>query len=345
MTKIAETIEPAQSTELAKIITDSGLELNDGEQIKQSYLPYFIELSEIKDEMKKINFDNPSELDETIAKKIRLKLVKIRTGSKDLKDQRKKIHLLRGNLEQDAWNLLKSTCELEEEICEQVEKRRENLEKARIEAVKQSRLSELLPLGFQFQNGFDLGKMDDAMYQSLRLGLETAKRDKEEAEAKAELERIEAEKARIAEDARIRADNERLQKERSEYEAKAKKEREALEKKMAEEKAKADAAKKEADAKLQAEREAREKLEREAKAKADAELKAKKDADAKIEAENKARLINEAKAAKAPLKEKMKVWVSQFSIPLGQPDCLGAVVIAEKFEAFKKWAESQIEEI
>ncbi|MCV6900744.1 hypothetical protein OE165_27305, partial [Escherichia coli] len=82
---------------------------------------------------KKINFENPTELDEKIARELRLRTVKIRTGSQDVKDERKRIHTLKANIEQDAWNLIKSTCQLEEEQFLQVEKKREKAEQLRKE--------------------------------------------------------------------------------------------------------------------------------------------------------------------------------------------------------------------
>ena len=95
--------------ELEKVITDSGIALTDSEEIRQSYLPFFEQMGAIKEESKKINFDNPSVLDEKIARELRLRQVKIRTGCKELKDERKRIHLLRGNLEQSMFNLIEKT--------------------------------------------------------------------------------------------------------------------------------------------------------------------------------------------------------------------------------------------
>jgi hypothetical protein len=80
-----------ENTAPDKVITESGLVLNEAEEIKQSYLPFFIQLAEIKEEAKKINFENPSMLDEKIARELRLRTVKVRTGSEDIKNTRKKI--------------------------------------------------------------------------------------------------------------------------------------------------------------------------------------------------------------------------------------------------------------
>lgn len=345
-----------QEQQLDTLVSQSGLELNQGEQIKQSYLPYFIQLAEIKAQASKINFENPTELDEKIARELRLKTVKIRTGSKDVKDDRKKIHALKANLEQDAWNLIKSTCELEEEQFFQVENRRAQIEKQRIESIRLERIAQIEPYASFVPVGLPLGTMSDDDFSMLLSGAKLNHQAKIDAEAKAELERIEKELALEKERERIRLENERLKKEAEEREAAMKAERLEAEKKAEAIKAKADAEKKASEekarkereaieAKLKAERLERERLEAEkaAKEKADREEKARIEAAQK--AAEKERIAAEAKAAKAPLKEKMRVWVSAFTIPSGQPDCMGAVIIAEKFEAFKKWAEAQIEEI
>jgi colicin import membrane protein len=84
------------------------------------------------------------------------------------------------------------------------------------------------------------------------------------------------------------------------------------------------------------------KLEAELKAKRDAEIKAQKEAEAKAEAERKAK----AEAAKAPDKQKLTVWVESLSLPeLILTTSTGKAaegVIKEKFNAFKTWAKSQI---
>lgn len=49
------------------------------------------------------------------------------------------------------------------------------------------------------------------------------------------------------------------------------------------------------------------------------------------------------KLAKEPIKKQMSVWVSSFSIPENEISNETKSAIIEKFEAFKKWAESQIE--
>jgi len=230
-----------QEQQLDKLVSQSGLELNQGEQIKQSYLPYFEQLAEIKEQAKKINFENPSELDEKIARELRLKTVKIRTGSKDVKDDRKKIHALKANLEQDAWNLIKSTCELEEEQFFQVENKRALIEKQRIENIRLERIAAIEPYASFIPVGLPFGTMSDDDFSMLLSGAKLNHQAKIYADAKAESDRIERERLESEERERIRVENERLKKEAEEREAAMKAEREAAEKKLAEERAKAEA--------------------------------------------------------------------------------------------------------
>ena len=354
-----EQIESPEVEQLSVILSEGGLELTEAEVIKQSYLPYFEQMSQVKKESAKIDFENPSEIDEKIARDLRLRTVRIRTGSEDVKNTRKNIHQLKANLEQSAWNLIRDTCKLDEERFAQVEKAREIKAANERAAKKAERMSELQPVAEFVPMGIDLGNMSDEDYGKLKAGAIAQAEAKKAADIEAEKQRIAAEKAKAEEDARIRAENERLQKEKEVAEAKAKKEREALQKKLDAEKAKADAAKKEADAKLAKEREVAEKKmaeERAAREKVEAELKAQSDARKaaadKAAADEKARIAAEKKAAKAPDKTKMVAWVESMDIPdhahlkLSTEDAIRmSNEIYDKFYSFKKWAESKIAEL
>lgn len=206
-----QTVETPTQVALDRIVNDSGLQLNDAETIKQSYLPYFVQIAEIKEQAKKIDFENPKSIDEKIARDLRLKTVKIRTGSEAVKDERKKIHMLKANVEQSAWNLIKTTCQLDEEVFMQVEKKREIAEAKRKAELKQQRLIELQPytqfISIEFIN---LGEMSDEAYGNLIEGARLQLQAKIDAEAK-EIERKAAQqKAEDEERARINKENEAL---------------------------------------------------------------------------------------------------------------------------------------
>lgn len=346
--------------QLETVLEQSGLILSDAETIKQSYLPYFEQLAEIKEQSTKIDFANPTQLDESIARELRLKTVKIRTGSEALKNERKKVHLLRGNLEQDSWNLIKSTCLLSEETFAQVEKASERKEAARKAQLKSERQDLLKPYTEQ-SDIYPLGEMSQDAFDDLLNGMKLAHEAKIEAFRKAEEERIAKEKAEAEERERIRVENERLkaeaiqkEKERQAEIAKAEAERKAIEEKAQKERkaleAKAKAERELAEAKLKKEREANEKLQAEIKAKADAEEKAKREAEAKEKAEYEAKIIAEKKAALAPDKVKLTLWLELLTmpnIPTGLSNESGTIglEISNKFDSFKQWANKRIEEL
>ena len=330
--------------QLLEVVANKGLEKQEEQTIQLSYQPYFEQMAEIKESAKKINFENPTELDEKIARELRLKTVKIRTGSQSIKDERKRIHSLKANLEQDAWNLIKSMCELEEEQFFQIEKKRENAEKLRKENLRIERLS-ILSEVCDNASIYPLSEMGEDAFIDLFNGLKLAKEAKIESERKAEAERIEAERLEAERIEKQRIENEKLKAEAEErerqIESERKKQRQEAERVAKIEAEKLVKVKAEAEAKLKAEQESKAKLEAELKAKKDAELKAEND---RIEAEKKAKLETE-KLAKAPIKKQLNVWVDSFEInPLSTQHELADSIFA-KFESFKKWAKSEIEKL
>jgi len=201
-----------ESEQLEKVVTESGLAIQEGEEIKKSYLPFLVQLSEVQSQATKINFDSPAEIDETIARELRLKTVKIRTGSKELKDERKRGYLLRGNLEQAAYNLIEASCKLTEDTFNNVEKAREIAEKKRKEQLRIDRAEMLSPYT-ESVSLYPLGEMSEEQFNELYSGLRIAHENKIEAEKKAEEKRLaEIEAERIRQE-NIRLENERLKKE------------------------------------------------------------------------------------------------------------------------------------
>ena len=227
-----------ESTELDKEIQKAGLAIQEGEDIKKSYQPFLNQLAEIQTLAEGINFDTPELRDEQLARELRLKTVKIRTSSADLKDSRKKVYLLKGNLEQAAFNLIAASCKLAEESLLNVEKAREIAEAKRIQEDYTTRqiilsdFTEIMPMG--------LGEMSQDVFDNYLTGVKIAYQAKKDAEAKAEAERLAKIEAERIENERIRQENERLQKEAEERERLAKIERKKQAKVLAEIEAKAD---------------------------------------------------------------------------------------------------------
>lgn len=175
--------EIVKTEQLDEVISKSGLAIQQGEEVKQSYIPFLNEIANIQEESKKINFDNPSETDEKIARDLRLRMVKQRTGAKELKDSRKAIYIRLGDVEQKSYNLIESTAKLAEEILMQIEKRREIAEKKRKEELRISRLSILSEFCDNYEI-YPVQDMDEAAFNDLADGLKQAKIKREqEAEA------------------------------------------------------------------------------------------------------------------------------------------------------------------
>jgi hypothetical protein len=355
-----------ESTELDRVVTNSGLAIQEGEEIKQSYIPFIVQLAEIQEQSKKINFENPQSIDETIARELRLKTVKIRTGASDLKDERKRIFLLKGNLEQAAFNLISASCKLTEETLNNVEKAREIAEKKRKDERKLKRIEILTALEFDF-TFVDILNMPDEQFDKLVLQLENERDAKIQAAIQIEKERLEKLEAERIENERIRLENEKLQAEIKEKERLAEIERkkqaellEAERKKQAEILAKQKAeserlAKIEAEkqsklqAEIKAQKEAKEKLEREIQAKKDSEILAKQEAEKKAEFERLEKIRVEKLASLAPDKEKLINWLNGCTLNIGEFALKNdesknkAIDIVNKFNSFKIWAKQQIE--
>lgn len=312
-----------EANQLEEVVKNSGLQIQEGEEIKKSYIPFLNQLAEIQEQSVKINFETPAQIDEMIARDLRLKTVKIRTGAGLLKDDRKRMHLLKGNLEQAAFNLIAASCKIAEESFTQVEKAREIAEEKRCQELKITRENELTPYSEFLIPGTDLAHVSEDTYQKILRGAKLQLEYRIEQQKKAEAERI----AREKEQERIRLENEKLKKEaeakeqqilfeRKKAEEEAEKARQLAEAKLKAEREKAEAIRKEQESKarkeredaaeiLRIEQEKAAKLQAEIKAKEAKELQAKKEAEAKAIADEKARQLAEKKAKAAP--DKMKL--------------------------------------
>jgi len=323
-----------ENSQLEQVVKESGLAITEGEEIKQSYLPFLNELAEIQSQASKVNFENPTLLDEKIASELRKRTVKVRTGAGDLKDSRKRIHLLKGNLEQAAYNLIAATCKLTEETFATVEKAREIAERNRIAQLESERKAELtqfteiLPIG--------LGLMDESVYQNYIVGVRLSYEARIKAEQEAEAERlrlieVEKETARLKaiEDEKIRKENEALKAEAVKKEKELEAERKRQVEELAMQKAEAEAKQKLIEETARKEREAIE-------AKAEAERKAKAERDTKRNNELRPYIV----------------FIRDYSKVLNMDESeyqkeLSGIYIAEKmereFQAKKAEAEFQIE--
>ena len=212
----------------------------------------------------------------------------------------------------------------------------DRIEEERKSKILTERRIELAPYATFVKEQIDLSNITDEQYKILLTTLIKAKadHDSEQAKIKAENDRLAKEK----EELEAKAEKERLEAKRiqDELEAKAKAERDKAEADAAKIKAEADKKLAEEAAKLKALQD-----ELEAKAKAEKDRLAKEKADLEAKAEE-ARL-----ALKAPLKDQLNAWIESLNIntPDNLKDNTTVIDIANKFNGFKNWAKIEINKI
>lgn len=333
--------------ELMPVTKQSGIEKADFYALK--FAPFMATVKELSAKTSTINHSEPSPVDAKLAREVRLALVKNRTATAKEKDESKAALLAEGNLIQSLHNVIVSASQLVEADLTAVEKYAENKEKERIEAIRAHRSEELSAYVLD-TSIFPLGTMTDDAFAELLTGSRLAHEARIEAERKAEEQRIAEENAMLEEQKRIREENERLKAEQAAAEAALAAERAEQAKRLAaieeeNRKAREKAAKEQAERERKAEEELKAKqaeVDRLAKIEADRVAAEKAEAArlAKIEAD---RIAAEKKAAKAPIKEKIKTAINALELVL--PDSEISADILAKFNGFKTWAVSQADSL
>jgi hypothetical protein len=327
--------------------SDYGLEETKVKGIEEAFAPKIAE----REELNKFYIGIiKEELTPELSKKagdLRRKLVKVRTGISDIHKTQKSFFLASGKFV-DAWKNKETApvIQMEEKLSE-IEKYAENLEKERLEELQEKRI-ELIKDYIEDAEERDFSSMENDVWEAYFETKKTAFHDLISAKNKAAEEKAAEEKAekerQVAiekENVKLRAEAEakekqlkkdRLERERIELErvTKERKESEAIELKQEKErKIIAD--------KLLKEQKEKEAIEKELQDKKDAEAKAEKDRLALIEKNR----LEEVEKEKAPVKEKIDIWIN--SLSLGKPPLLNDTIIdiELKFEDFKKWAKKE----
>jgi hypothetical protein len=319
-----------------------GIEESKAKLISDQFKPMLDKMVELEVEANEVfSLDINDKESAKKAKEVRLKYVKVRTGTAEIHKAQKAFYLQAGRFV-DGWkNTQLFASQGIEEKLEAIEKHIENLEKQKAKELNDARIERIKPY-VEDTTGLDFAPMSDEDFDDYLLGKKTRfEKEKQEREAEAlrieneRLAEIERQKAIEEENAKLKVEAEakekELEKERAEALAKQKAIQEEAEKKAREEKAKQDAI-------LKAEQEAKAKLEAELKAKKDAEIKAENERLAKIEADKK----EAEKLAKAPIKKQLSIWVDSFELPECTTYNATSKEISEKFEAFKKWSINQV---
>jgi hypothetical protein len=356
-----------------------GLTDQTAANIAAQFQPMLDKMVELEDEFNQV-IQLPIEDPETSkkAKEVRLKYVKIRTGTAEIHKQQKQFYLNGGRFV-DGWkNAQIFASQGKEAKLEDIEKYQERLQAERIAKLQDERQQALAPY-VDDTSHLDLGTMHEDVWNSYFATKKQQHAERLAAEQEAERQRVEAEKKQATYNDRLRklapysllefnhnltvdSTEEEFQsylsagiaaKEAKDAELKAaREEAERLAKEAAEKEAALEAERKAAREEAE-QKEAERQKEIAAERKKQAELQAQIDAKNKAEAEAKAakekaeaEARKEAeKLAKAPVKKQLQAWVSEFALPETTLDNATSQEIKSKFEAFKKWSIAQIENL
>lgn len=313
-----------------------GLDTEKATGIEKSFLPKIVERDGYVSVYENILTKEISKEVCNEAKELGKKLVKVRTGIAEIHKTEKAYYLAAGRFVDALKNKLTLPVEQMESKLEEIAEYFEKQEEQRIENLKVERWAAIKDYTDQIPSGLDT--MNDEMFDIVLSGLKSKYFEKIESEKEAERIRLENAAKEKAERERLRLENEALQ-------IQIKKEREDAELRQKAIEAKAKKEREDAERLADIER----KKQAEILAKKEAELKAIKDSEIKAEnerkeAEIKAKLEAE-NAAKAPIKKQLSVWVDGFAIAEINIKSHKKDLIIEKFQAFKKWAKGEIDNI
>lgn len=315
-------------TTLATVLGEKGIVAETQERLIAAFLPLHSQAESIIAQSRQIVVTDATQVSEMkAARKSRLALREIRVEVEAQRKKEKESALRFGQGVDMLAKHIVAAIEPEEKRLEDAEKFAERAEAERRTKLKAAREDLLRPFGTD-TTFYNLAEMPEATFAELLTTTRTAHEAKIAAAAKAEADRIAAEKAKAEEDARIRAENERLRKEAEakEREAAAERARVEAERRAEREKAEAEArtaaekARKEREAieaKARAEREAAEKVAREERRKRE-EVEAKIEAEKQAaEAKAQAEALAAKKAAAAPDATKIRLYADALrAVPL-----------------------------
>lgn len=329
-----------------------GLEEDKAKSIEQSFLPKVIERDGFLSVYENLLTQEITKKTCIEAASLRNKLVKVRTSIAAIHKTEKAFYLASGRYVDALKNKYTLPIEQMEEKLSEIEDYFENQEKERIAQLTAERESALLVYEVENVSSLRVGEMSDEVWNSFLVGIKSNYEAKKERERIAEEERIAKEKAEQEERERVAKENEQLRKEAEIQAAELAKERkriqdqeEAKQKELAAAKAEADRILKEQqDKAAEEQRKIQAKLDEQKK---EAERLAKLESDrlAAIKADEDRKAKEAEKLAKAPIKKQLATWVNSFAIADISIEHDKATLIKDKFEAFKKWAQTEIDNI
>jgi len=170
-----------------------GLEENKAAEIAAQFQPMLDKMVELEKEYNEIIAKPIDEETVKLAKALRQKYVKVRTGTAEIHKVQKAFYLSGGRFV-DGWkNAQLFASQGIEEKLEAIEKHHENLERERINALRAEREAIAIQFGVDV-NTVALGLMSEEVWKNFIAGAEQSYKIRIEAEQKAEEERIERER-------------------------------------------------------------------------------------------------------------------------------------------------------
>lgn len=246
-----------ESKELQLIVKDAGLEENKVQTLLNSFGEYFSNAKATAEKAKGITVTTEDQTEQMAqARKVRLELKDIRVNVENTRKELKEQSLREGKAIDGIANVIKALIVPVEEHLEKQEKFADEQMKKREEEKYNIRIELLTPYVPDI-SVYSLREMSTETFNNLLSNSKIAHNASIEAEIKAEKERIAKEKAEKAEQERVKKENETLKKAAEEREKKAIAEREAQEKLLAQERK----AKQDLEDKIAKEKEEREKKE------------------------------------------------------------------------------------
>ena len=225
--------------------------------IRKTFEPMADMLSEFEEKFSEIMEEKASGITDVLtkkAKRLRLDIRKVRTGTEKIRKEQKEEYLRAGKAIDGVSNILKWAVTDKENKLEEIENHFEIQEQKRLDALQMERV-ELLSEWVDDASERQLSSLDKDTFDALLSTKKQQRLDMIEAEKKAEEERIAKEKADAEERERIRIENERLKKEAAERERLAKIEAEERAKEEKDRRAKEEKAKREREEAARIERE------------------------------------------------------------------------------------------
>lgn len=193
------------------------LEPSKAQMIKNTFEPMVTMLESFEDKYNLIVEESTYGITKDIcdrAKRLRLDISKVRTGTEKLRKEQKEEYLRAGKAIDGVSNILQWAVKSKEEKLESIEKYFENLEKERIEKITNERTEILAP--FLLQGEYipgNIGTMELDVFEAYLSAKIKAFNDYLEAERIAEEKRKEEENRLAIEREQLRLENERLRKE------------------------------------------------------------------------------------------------------------------------------------